>query len=175
MANNEITSPADDNEITLRCNRCGKPITPETAVATPTGYRCKECVRSQQKTFETAKSYDIPIAFILSAVLAFLGSLLSTVIGFFTVLLAPAAGMLIAEVVRAAVKKRRSKPLSRSVLWGVIIGGAPLALLRVGSILLGLAQGSFSLGGLLPLVWLVVFVVMCASSAYYQFTGIRLR
>ena len=52
---------------------------------------------------------------------------------------------------------------------------APLALLRVGSILLGLAQGSFSLGGLLPLVWLVVFVVMCASSAYYQFTGIRLR
>ena len=41
-------------ETTLRCNRCGKPICAECAVRTPTGYRCKECVRGQQKIFDTA-------------------------------------------------------------------------------------------------------------------------
>lgn len=164
-----------DSEITLRCNRCGTPITPETAVLTPTGYRCKNCIRSQQKVFNTAKAYDIPIAFVISAVLAFLGSWLTMVIGFFTVLLAPAAGMLIAEAVRAAVKKRRSKMLTRSVLWGVIIGGSILLLVRLFVIVMNLLGGAFNLISLLPLVWLVVFVAMCASSAYYRFSGIRLK
>jgi hypothetical protein len=111
----------------------------------------------------------------ISAVLAFLGSWLTTVIGFFTVLLAPAAGMLIAEAVRAAVKKRRSKSLSRSVLWGVIIGGSILLLVRLFVIFMNLLGGGFNLISLLPLVWLVVFVSMCASSAYYRFSGIHLK
>jgi hypothetical protein len=172
LANEPIES---DSEITLRCNRCGTPITPETAILTPTGYRCKDCIRSQQKVFDTAKAYDIPVAFMISAVLAFLGSWLTTVIGFFTVLLAPAAGMLIAEAVRAAVKKRRSKSLSRSVLWGVIIGGSILLLVRLFVIFMNLLGGAFNLISLLPLVWLVVFVAMCASSAYYRFSGIHLK
>lgn len=172
LANEPIES---DSEITLRCNRCGTPITPETAVLTPTGYRCKNCIRSQQKVFDSAKAYDIPVAFVISAVLAFLGSWLTTVIGFFTVLLAPAAGMLIAEAVRAVVKKRRSKLLSRSVLWGVIVGGAPILLVRLFVIVMNLLGGAFNLISFLPLVWLVVFVAMCASSAYYRFSGIRLK
>jgi len=172
LANEPIES---GSEITLRCNRCGTPITPETAILTPTGYRCKDCIRSQQKVFDTARAYDIPVAFVISAVLGFLGSWLTTVIGFFTVLLAPAAGMLIAEVVRAAVKKRRSKTLSRSVLWGVIIGGSPLFLVRVFVVVMNLLDGAFNLFSLLPMVWLAVFIAMCASSAYYRFSGIRLK
>ena len=121
----------EDKEIVLRCNRCGKPINPETAVATPTGYRCKECVHSHQKVFDTAKPFDIPLALIIAGVLAFLGSWLTSFIGFFTILLAPAAGMLIAEVVRRVVKKRRSKMLSRSVLWGTIVGGSILLIIRL--------------------------------------------
>ena len=39
----------------LRCNRCERPICAECAVRTPTGYRCPECIRSQQKIFDTAK------------------------------------------------------------------------------------------------------------------------
>lgn len=177
MSNNPLLdNPIEtDPEITLRCNRCGTPITPETAVLTPTGYRCRNCIRSQQKIFDTAKAYDIPIAFVISAVLAFLGSLLTTVIGFFTVLLAPAAGMLIAEAVRAAVRKRRSKLLSRSVLWGVIIGGLPLVVVRLFVVIINLLGGNFNPINLLPMVWLVVFVAMCASSAYYRFSGIRLK
>jgi len=177
MSNNPLAdNPIEtETEITLRCNRCGTPITPDTAVLTPTGYRCRNCIRSQQKIFDTAKAYDIPIAFVISAVLAFLGSWLTTVIGFFTVLLAPAAGMLIAEAVRAAVRKRRSKLLSISVLWGVIIGGLPLVVVRLFVVIINLLGGNFNLTSLLPMVWLFVFVAMCASSAYYRFSGIRLK
>jgi hypothetical protein len=62
-------------ETTLRCNRCEKPICTKCAVLTPTGYRCKECVKSQQKTFDTAQLIDYPLAFIVAGGLAFLGSL----------------------------------------------------------------------------------------------------
>ncbi len=41
-------------ETTLRCNRCDKPICPKCAVKSPVGYRCRECVKSQQKIFDTA-------------------------------------------------------------------------------------------------------------------------
>ena len=36
-------------ETVLRCNRCERPMCTSCAVLTPTGYRCKECVRGQQK------------------------------------------------------------------------------------------------------------------------------
>ena len=62
-------------ETTLRCNRCEKPICTKCAVLTPTGYRCKECVRGQQKLFETAQWYDYVIVFIVVGVLSFLGIL----------------------------------------------------------------------------------------------------
>ncbi len=49
-------------ETSLRCNRCEKAICPECAVLTPIGYRCQECVRAQQKTFDTNVWYDYPVA-----------------------------------------------------------------------------------------------------------------
>ncbi len=158
-----------DEEITLRCNRCGTPITPETAVLTPTGYRCKNCVRSQQKVFDSARPLDAFVAFIISAVIAFAGAWLSSLIGFFTVLLAPAVGTLIATVVRWAVHKRRSKLVFKMVLWGSILGSLPFVLIP----LLGLLQGGFGL--LLSLIWRVAFTALCATSAYYQISGMWLR
>ncbi len=165
------TNINDDNEITLRCNRCGKPITPATAVLTPTGYRCNECVRSQQKVFDTAKTADLPIGFVIAVILSFFGSLITARIGFFTILLAPAFGMLIAEAVRRAVKKRRSKLLFRLVLWGAIIGSLPLLLIN----LITLLTNGISLFGLIPVFYQGLFIALCASSAYYHLSGIRLR
>lgn len=170
MDETEININAD-NEITLRCNRCGKPITPATAVLTPTGYRCNECVRSQQKVFDTAKTIDLPIALFIAALLAFVGSWITTRIGFFTILLAPAFGMLIAEAVRRAVKKRRSKLLYRLVLWGAVIGSLPLLLIN----LVNIFANGFSLFGLLPAFYQGLFIALCASSAYYHLSGIKLR
>ena len=51
-----------DRETLLRCNNCERPICTQCAVLTPTGYRCKECIRSQQKKFETAENSDLVIA-----------------------------------------------------------------------------------------------------------------
>src|SRR5512137_790802 len=87
-------------ETSLRCNKCEKPICAKCAVLTPTGYRCKECIRGQQKIFETAGWMDYPVIFVVVALLAYLGSLIGYRIGFFVILLAPAAGGIIAEVAR---------------------------------------------------------------------------
>lgn len=172
---NEKSNDVLDEEIVLRCNRCGKPIIPATAVATPTGYRCKECVREHQKIFDTTKPLDIPLAIIISGALAFIGSWITSFIGFFTVLLAPAAGMLIAEVVRRSVRKRRSKALSRSVLWGTIIGGSIILLIRLTVWVLSLINGNLNVFALLPIAYQGIFIALCASSAYYGFSGIRLK
>lgn len=174
LPNNE-KNESNEIGITLRCNKCGTPITPETAILTPTGYRCKNCIRAIQKKYETAKVYDLPIAFIIAAVLAFFGSWLASLIAFFSILLAPAAGMLIAEAVRIAISKRRSKTLNKAVLWGAIIGGSPLIILKLLSLLLGLTMGSLNLFSLLPIIYQIVFIVICSSTAYYRFSGIRLR
>ena len=72
-------------ETTLRCNKCEKPICAKCAILTPTGYRCKECVRGQQKIFETAKWVDYPIIFGVVAILAYLGSLIAFRLGFFII------------------------------------------------------------------------------------------
>ena len=62
-------------ETTLRCNRCEKPICAQCAVLTPTGYRCKECVKSQQKIFDTAEPRDFILGFLVAAILSWLASL----------------------------------------------------------------------------------------------------
>ena len=98
-------------ETSLRCNRCNKPICAKCAVSTPTGYRCPQCVRGQQKTFDSTEWYDYPAAFFVALILSFIGSQLVQFIGFFTILLAPVAGIVIAEAVRLVVRKRRSKRL----------------------------------------------------------------
>ncbi|MFU8773748.1 MAG: B-box zinc finger protein, partial [Anaerolineales bacterium] len=60
-------------ETTLRCNRCEDPICARCAVLTPTGYRCKDCIRGLQKSFDTAEWYDYGVSFILAGFLSYLG------------------------------------------------------------------------------------------------------
>ncbi len=163
----------DKEVITLRCNRCGRPITPEEAIQTPTGYRCPDCVQRQQKVFDTSQPLDYVIGFIIAAVLSFVGSLITRAIGFFTFLLAPAAGVAIAEAVRLVIKKRRGKKLFRVILAGVILGGLPLILDSVINLVLRLSAGSFNLLGLLPLGYQILYLVLVVPSAYYRLSGSR--
>ena len=65
--------PTPEEDIQLRCNRCNKPITPATAILTETGYRCAECVREQQRAFDTTKSLDPIWGFIVAALISFAG------------------------------------------------------------------------------------------------------
>lgn len=157
-----------DRDTMLRCSRCERPICTECAVLTPTGYRCKECIRGQQKSFETALPRDYPIAFLLAAGLSLGGSFVASALGFFTIFIAPLAGLIISEVVRWAINRRRSLPLYRLAAAGALAGALPL----LGINLLG-ALGGF--GGLWGLLWIGVYAFLVTSTAYYRLSGIQLR
>jgi hypothetical protein len=98
---------------------------------------------------------------------------LTTLIGFFTFLLAPAADVGIAEAVRFATRKRRSKRLFRLTGLGIILGGLPLIALTLINLILRLSMGSFNLFSLLPLGYQVLYLVLAVPSAYYRLSGIR--
>lgn len=157
-------------ETSLRCNRCGKPICSKCAVRTPTGYRCRECVRSQQKLFETAEPLDFVLGFLSAGVLSFLASLLvvliSSIAGIFAFIIiffaAPTVGIVIAEAVRLVTRKHRSRPLFITVVVGVVLGAFPL-------ILLNLLQ--FNLFGL---IFLGIFLFVATPVIYTRLSGIQL-
>jgi hypothetical protein len=155
----------------LRCNRCEKPICVECAVLTPTGYRCKECVRSQQKIFETALPKDYVFGIIIAGVLSFFGSLLVGLVGFFVIFVAPAAGWVVAEAVRKATGRRRGKLLFRLVATATALG----ALLNLLPHLLLLLLGNFSIGILVAAIWPAVYAFIVTTTVYYRLSGIQLK
>lgn len=146
----------------LRCNRCEKPICPQCAVLTPTGYRCKECVRGQQKVFETAISVDYFVIFAIVGVLSFLGSLLAYRLGFFVIFLAPLYGGIIAEVARSATRKRRAKRLYQLAVIAAVLGVLPMLV----SVLANMR--------ITAIIWEGVYLVLMTSSLHYRLSGIRI-
>jgi hypothetical protein len=118
-------------ETMLRCNRCGKPICTRCAVQTPVGYRCKECVGRQQAVFYTGGTIDYVIGAGIALLLGGIASYLITLLGawFFALILGPTVGIAIAEAVRVAVRRRRSKYLWLAVAGSLVASAIP-ALLR---------------------------------------------
>ncbi len=163
-------------ETTLRCNRCNKPICAKCAVLTPTGYRCKECVRGQQKIFVTAHTYDYPLAFVVAAILAYIGSF-SAMLGFFVIFLAPIAGGIIGEAIRRITGRRRAKLLFQLAAAGAILGALLPILFRGGLALLVALMGGgagYGFGGLLGLIWYGVYLILMVPSMYYRLSGISI-
>ncbi len=159
-----------DRETYLRCNRCERPICSQCAVLTPTGYRCKNCVRGQQKVFDTAQTTDFAVGGVIALVLSFLGSLIAGVMGFFTIFLAPIAGVVIAEAVRWAVRRRRSRLLFQISAGAAAVGSLPLLLLGLAPLLFG-----GGLGGILGLIYRGLYTVLVTSTVYYRLGGIEIR
>ena len=155
---------------TLRCNRCERPICAEDAVLTPTGYRCKNCIREQQKKFDTAEWYDYIIAFFVAAIGSGIAGILVYILsGFFfgiaNLFIAPGAGAVIGNVVLRFIKNRRSRALFITSAVGIVVGVLPAILI----ILL-----SFGIGNPIPLIWEVVYLFMAVPAAYTQISGIRI-
>ena len=137
--------PLDDNvlycanhptvETMLRCNRCSKPICTRCAVQTPVGYRCKQCVGQQQAVFYTGGVLDYVIGGAISLVLGGAASYLMTRLGagvwFIALILGPAAGVAIAEVVRLAVRRRRSRYLWSVAAVAMVVGSLPAFILAL--------------------------------------------
>ena len=154
-------------ETSLRCNRCERPICARCAIQTPTGYRCPDCVRSQQKVFATAIWFDYIAAFLIAGVLTYIGSLLVPRVGFFTIFLAPIAGGIVAEAIRFAVRRRRSKQLSQ-------LSAGAAALGSLVPIVFNLLTGLPILSMLWPMIWQIAFTLVVTSTVYYRLAGIRL-
>ncbi len=160
-----------DRETMLRCNRCDRPICTACAVLTPTGYRCKECVRGQLKVFDTAQWSDYPLAFVVAGVISFFGSIAARYLGFFTIFIAPVVGVILAEAVRWIVHRRRAKLLFQLATAGAVVGALPYLLIGLAGLLLG-GGGAFSL---LALLWPGIYVFLVASTTYYRLSGIQIR
>ena len=168
----------------LRCNRCGRPVCTKCIVRTPVGYRCRDCVRGQQQIFETAVWSDYVIAAVIVAPLAGIAGFLVTTLGFFAIFLAPIVGGLLAELVRAAVRRRRGRRLSWVAAGAFVLGCVPLVLRPLLVVLLGLlAGGNQNLGGLaaqglfafgLSFIWIGVYVVLGAGALYARLKGISI-
>jgi len=118
----------------LRCNRCNKPICVRCAVQTPVGYRCKQCVGRQQAVYYTGGAVDYVAGALIALVLGGLAGFLMLALGawFFALVLGPAIGIGIAEIVRFAVRRRRSKHLWLAASAGIVVGAVPGLVLRLG-------------------------------------------
>jgi hypothetical protein len=156
-------------ETSLRCNNCNRPICASCAVRTPTGYRCRECVRGQQKTFDTTEWYDYITGFIVAALLSAVAAFLVTFIGgigFFGWFLiaagAPTAAVGIAESVRLVTGRRRSRPLFITVAVGVVLGAIPVILFQV-----------FTMN-LFGILFQVIYLAIAVPVVYTRLSGIQL-
>jgi hypothetical protein len=157
-------------ETALRCNKCGKPICAKCAVRTPTGYRCKECVRGQQKIFETAQTIDYVFGFLVGGFLSGLASILVILVGRITgffawiviVAVAPTVGVVIAEALRFVTRKHRSKSLFITILASVILGAVPVVIY----LLLTLNFWSLIFQG--------IYLFIAVPTIYYRLSGIQI-
>ena len=159
-------------ETLLRCNKCGKPVCIKCVVRTPVGYRCKECLNIQRAGYYTATPMDYTIAGIVGTIASIIGGGIAAALGglfwFFAIFYAPAAGGIIAEIIRWAIQKRRGRYLwlvgcATLVIGGFIGAGAFPILAAIGARrpeFLLFAPGAFLNLGVL------IFVVLGASTVY---------
>lgn len=148
-----------DRETGLRCHRCDQPICYQCAIKTPVGQICPQCYKAAQAKYYNGTSIDIPlgtaIALVLGAVFGALAYLFLGIGGFFSFIIAfiagPAAGGAAAEVVRAALRRRRSQGLKVAATLGFVIGllavgfflaGVPRMFLRIDVMLFGALAAS---------------------------------
>ncbi|GAB4399150.1 MAG: hypothetical protein OHK003_22900 [Anaerolineales bacterium] len=158
-----------DRETSLRCKRCDRYICTSCAVSTPTGYICKDCMRERQKSFDTAVWSDFLIGFAIAGILSGIASFLVTLIGgfgffgwFLIFLGSSAAGGLIAETVRAATRRRRSRALFLTVGAGVVVGALPILIVQL------------FIGNIFGLLFQVIYLVIAAPMVYARLSGIQL-
>jgi len=161
-----------DRETYLRCNKCDRPICASCAVRTPTGYRCKECIRGQEKKFDNAQLSDYVIACVISAGIAYFGSYVARFLGFFTLLLAPLASMLIRESVLKLTRGRNSNVLNQVMLISAILGSLPLLLLDLYSIFIYTRMGVASINSFLPLIWQAGYTIIMATTLRARTRGL---
>lgn len=164
---NNLTCAFHPNrETQLRCNRCNKPICIKCATHTPTGYRCPECIRSQQKIFVTAKWFDSIIAGLITGLISFIGSLFASSLGFYMILIALAAGYLAVLASKKAISNRRSPILKYVMSACALLATLIPAAVNYYQVFL---YGGLGISSVLYLVgWRLAYGIITAAYIFYQ-------
>jgi hypothetical protein len=123
-------------ETMLRCNRCGRPVCTRCVTQTPVGYRCKQCVGQQQAIYFTGGILDYVLGGGIALILGGLSSFLVTLTGlwFIALILGPTLGVGVAEAVRFAVRRRRSRYLWAVVAGAMVVGALPALVISLSSL-----------------------------------------
>ncbi|MEZ4868902.1 MAG: B-box zinc finger protein [Caldilineaceae bacterium] len=160
-----------NRETLLRCNKCGKPICMQCAQLTDVGYRCKECIRTQQNVYFNAESWDNPIALVVSFLVALIVTpIVGAIFSFsglfgwiFAFILGPSAGGLLSQIIRGAVGRRRGRYLGFFAIGGVLLG------MLAGGLLSGILSGfgvRMGVGLLFFNLPVLIFAFLAATTAY---------
>ena len=156
-------------ETSLRCNRCDKLICAKCAVKMPTGYRCRECVKTALKIFDTAEWYDYPFGFLAAMFLSLVASIVLSMlgfIGFFGLFIvfaaAPTAGLIISEGIRLAIRRHRSSALYTTIFIGLVCGALPIII------------ANLLVFNLFPLIIQGIYVVLVLPTVYSRLSGLQL-
>jgi hypothetical protein len=174
-----------NRETVLRCNRCEQPICVQCAIKTPTGYRCKQCVKNQQKIFVTVKWFDYPVAILVAGLLSALGCYFMMLIGqlclIIPFIIGPSIGIGIAESVRFLVHRRRSEWLFRATAIAGGLAVLPYILSPLLTVILinnaepGNGSGINYLYLLRPLLYVGIYLFTVVPAIYYRMKGTRLK
>lgn len=153
-------------ETYLRCNKCGAPICIKCAVRTPVGYRCQNCVRSQQQVFYADFR---PVHYLIAAAVALpLGLIAGWLIpslSWYTIILGPLVGGGIANLAHLAIGRRRGQYTWLVVCGCIVMGALPHVLLTLVFLVTSLADGYFT-GGLMGILWDGVYLATATGAAY---------
>jgi hypothetical protein len=116
-----------DVETNLRCGKCDKPICPKCMVQTPVGARCPDCAGLYKlPTYSVSTRYYLIAAGVALGMAIVCGAAwgaIEWVVPFFSIslLLSPAAGYAIGEVVSLSVNRKRGTGLA-------FVGGIAVAI-----------------------------------------------
>ncbi len=169
-----------DRSTLLRCNKCGRPMCQDCAVLTPTGYRCKECVKAQQKVFDTSEKKDYIIGGVIAALVGILGSYAEQVIPFSSFLISIVLGIIFGQLtctlVRRAVNRRRSRTLNivitSAAAAGVLLVRLPMMTFFLSAIFSG---GILLLNGLFNLLLYSLYMIVLCVTIWMEMSGMIFR
>jgi len=119
--------------------------------------------------FNTAEWYDFVIGFIAAGFLSGIASFLVTLVGgigffgwFIIAAGAPAAAALIAEALRAVLRKRRSRNLFITVAVGFVLGAVPMLLIQIFTV------------NVFGIIFQVIYLFLATPVVYTRLSGIQL-
>lgn len=108
-------------ETALRCASCGTPICPDCMIVTPVGMKCRGCGHNTNSALTNVAPHRFALAFGVS-IIAGLGALLLSGIGFFAILLATMYGYFAGGIILKASGMKRGRRLEIVAGVGVILG-----------------------------------------------------